>query len=156
MQELSKEESYVFPRNNISFYKAHMAFVNNLGKFGIFTVIFLIGIFLLYSRIFSPAFMIFSIVFVLILTIAAGLVHQKFAHKIIIDFNSDQICFYLYRKNNAVFANFKEIHIKKFPRHLLFRVKGRKIIFRTAENDDIFPYIDRIMRISGTDKVVAS
>ena len=135
---------HIFSQSENHSQKAHMFFVNHLGKAGLVIVLFLISLFMMNSETFSVKFMLFSLTFVSLLTYLAAKFHQKFAHKVIIDFGSREVRFYMYRSGDVIVADFDEMIIKKVPGHVVFILKDRKILYRGQESNELFNCLNRI------------
>ena len=124
--------------------KAHMFFVRHLGKFGLAIILFLIILHAMDKEALGLGFMLFGLVFVVLLTYLAMKFHERFAHKLIFDFVSRKLKFYMYCSNDVIEANFEDIQTTVMPDHVIFIFKDRKIFYRRPENGELLDCINRI------------
>ena len=124
--------------------KAHMFFVRHLGKFGLAIILFLIILHVIDKESLGLSFMLFGLMFVVLLTYLAIKFHKRFAHKLIFDFVSRKLKFYMYCSNDVIEANFEDIQTTMMPGHVIFIFKDRKIFYRRPANGELLDCINRI------------
>ena len=124
--------------------RAHMFLVRHLGKFGLAIILFLIILHAIDREALGVNFMLFGLVFVVSLTYLAVKFHERFAHKLIFDFVSRNLKFYMYRSKDVIEANFEDIRTKIIPGHVIFIFKDRKIFYRRPENGELLHCLNRI------------
>ena len=124
--------------------RAHMFFVRHLGKFGLAIILFLIILHAIDREALGLNFMLFGLVFVVLLTYLAVKFHERFAHKLIFDFVSRKLKFYMYCSNDVIEANFEDIQTTVMPDHVIFIFKDRKIFYRRPENGELLGCLNRI------------
>ena len=144
LKEKQGRDVYIFSQTEKQSEKAHMYFVNHLGKFGLVISLFLISLFIIDGESFNLKFILFSLIFVGFLTYLASRFHQKFAHKIIIDFGHHTFTFYIYRSSNVIIASIDEVKVKILPRHIVFLVNNKKIFYRNTEDSDLLHCLNKI------------
>ena len=135
---------YIFSNSEKQSQKAHIFFVNHLGKFGLVIILFLVSLFIIEREAFSLMFMLFSLLFVSLLTYLSTQFHKKFAYKIIINFGSRKIKFHMYRSEDAIMVNFDEIKTKRGPGHVVFLLNDRKVFYRGLENDELLQCVNKM------------
>ena len=126
--------------------KAHMFFVSHLGKFGLAIILFLIVLHAIDKEALGLKFMLFGLVFVGLLTYLALKFHEKFAHKLVFDFGSRRLKFYMYRSEDVIEANFEDIRTKLILSHVIFILKDRRIFYRGSEDSELLDCLNRISR----------
>jgi len=124
--------------------KAHMFFVRNLGKFGLAIILFLIVLHAIDEEALGLKFMLFGLGFVGLLTYLAVKFHERFAHKLVFDFGSRKLKFYMYRSEDVIEANLEDIRTKLIPGHVIFIFKDRKIFYRGSEDSELLDCLNRI------------
>ena len=124
--------------------RAHMFFVRHLGKFALAIILFLMVLHAIDKEALGLNFMLFGLVFVVLLTYIAIKFHRRFAHKLIFDFVSRKLKFYMYRSKDVIEANFEDVRTKIMPRHIIFIFKDRKIFYRRPQNGELLDCLNRI------------
>ena len=135
---------YIFSQPEKQSEKAHMFFVNHLGKFGLVIILFLILLLIIEIEAFSLKFILFSLIFVSLLTYLSAKFHRKFAYKVIIDFRSRKVKFHMYRSEDVIMANFDEIRTKRVPRHVVFVFNDRKVFYRGLEDNELLKCLNKM------------
>ncbi len=135
---------YIFSQSEKQSEKAHMFFVNHLGKFGLVIILFLISLFIIEREAFSLKFMLFSLILVSLITYLSAKFHRKFAYKVIIDFGSRKVKFHMYRSEDVIMANFDEIRTKHVPGHVVFFFNDRKVFYRGLVDNELLKCLNKI------------
>ena len=148
LKENGEKNVYIFSRSEGTSEKAHMFFVTHLGKVGFATSLFLISLFVIDRESFSLNFIVFSIIFVGLLTYIAIQFHRKFAHKVVIDSRSRKVEFHMYRGEDIIMADIGEIRTKLVPGHVVFSLKDRKILYRRTEDNELVNCLNKLSKPS--------
>ena len=80
LKEQQGRDVCIFSQSEKQSEKAHMFFVDHLGKFGLVISLFLISLFVIDRGSFSLKFILFSLIFVGLLTYLTIKFHKKFAN----------------------------------------------------------------------------
>lgn len=124
--------------------KAHTLFVSHLGKFGLAIILFLIVLHLIDKKALGMKFMLFGVVFIGLLTYLAVKFHERFAYKLVFDFGSRKLKFYMYRSEEAIETNFEEVRTKLIAGHAIFFFDDKKIFYRRMEDSKLLDCLNRI------------
>jgi hypothetical protein len=127
--------------------KSYLFFANHIDK--IFYVLLLIALIVNMERMKGQFFIDVSILtaFLCILIYLFSKFIKRFSWRFDIDFNSDQISFYLCRKTDIEVINFDEITEIKVSGPIMINVNGRKIYYSTANYLDVLSTLKKVKDI---------
>ena len=107
--------------------RGYIGIVNNLGIIVIIT--FLIVIIATYKGNLDRLVTLYGILLVFMMYCLTEYLIRKYAYKIIIDFESRQIQFYMFRNRDVVTSNFDDIINIKINFCITFIIENRKILY---------------------------
>jgi hypothetical protein len=128
--------------------KSYMFIVNNGGKICLLVLLFMISIALVKKEnIDSLSRSLHVIIFLCVLMYITGRFLKKFAFKIIVDFESQNIRFYMNRSTNVIVANFDDVRSLCVNGYIIFILKTRKIFYSGVPNKKILTCLRKIKKI---------
>jgi len=76
-----------------------------------------------------------------------GKIQQKFAYKMLVDFESRIVRLHMHRSNAVIEVGFDDIESIRANGYVIFVFKKRKIFYNDLKNDDLFICLNKIMKI---------
>ena len=119
---------------------------NHLDKF-IWGCIFFIFTFTILKIGYLSTYAIIILVFLCIIPYIFGKIQQKFAYKVIVDFESGRLGLHMHRSAAVVTANFDDIQNIRVNGYIIFVLKERKVFYNDLQNRDLFNCLNKIMQI---------
>ena len=132
---------YSFSQSNLQRFVA-----NHLDKF-ILGCIFFIFTFTILKIGYLSTYAIIILVFLCIIPYIFGKIQQKFAYKVIVDFESRRLRLHMHRSAAVVTANFDDIQNIRVNGYIIFVLKERKVFYNDLQNRDLFNCLTKIMQI---------
>jgi hypothetical protein len=137
------KEVYIFSQP-----KSYIFIVNNGGKISLGLLIAMISIALIKSNNMDSIFRSLQIIiFLCLLIYVTGIFLKKFAYKIIVDFKSKNIKFFINRRKDFIEFSFDEIKNIRVNGYIIFTLNRKKILFSAAPSKDILSCLNRIKKI---------
>lgn len=72
---------------------------------------------------------------------------QKFAYKIIVDFNSRKVRFHMHRSDIIITAGFDDINSIKINGYIILALKEKKIFYNDLKNSNLLNFLNKIRKI---------
>lgn len=76
-----------------------------------------------------------------------GKLQQKFAYKIVVDFESREVRLYMHRSDAITTANFDDIKSIRVNGYIIFVLKERKVFYNDLQNNELLSCLNKISRI---------
>jgi len=128
--------------------KSYIFIVNNGGKICLVVLLFMISIALIKNKdIDSLSRSLHVIIFLCVLMYVTGRFLRKFAFKIVVDFESQNIRFYMNRSTNVIVANFDDVRSLRVNGYIIFTLNKRKVFYSGEPGEDILICLNRIKKI---------
>jgi hypothetical protein len=131
----------------ISKSPADVKFINYLYKFS-FIGVFIVSMIIIFDESISNDFNNWMIV------IAFGLLifffvkfHRRFAHKIIINRDEEQVEFHMLRNDNIVITSLDAIEKVYVNLYITFFFDGRKVMYNDARNEEFTEILNNLMKV---------
>ena len=145
MRNMIKEnvggETYSFSQSNLQRFIA-----NHLDKFIWVCVFFVIAFTIAKVGYLSPYGIIISL-FLCVIPYLYGKIQQKFAYKIIADFESRKIRSHMHRNDAVITADFDDIKSIRVNGYIIFVLKERKVFYNDLQNNELFNCLNKVMKI---------
>lgn len=145
MRNMIKEnfggETYSFSQSNLQRFIA-----NHLDKFIWVCVFFVIAFTIAKVGYLSPYGIIISL-FLCVIPYLYGKIQQKFAYKIIADFESRKIRLHMHRNDAVITADFDDIKSIRVNGYIIFVLKERKVFYNDLQNNELFNCLNKVMKI---------
>ncbi|MCD4743040.1 MAG: hypothetical protein K8R67_11260 [Desulfobacteraceae bacterium] len=120
---------------------------NHFEKSSIFFMIITILTFLFYKDDITIISVLFIFCFIISGMFIFIKIQQKFAYKIIVDSNSHNMQFHMYRSNDIIQINFHELSNIRVNGYVIFKLTDRNIFYKDIQNHKLFKCINRIKKI---------
>jgi hypothetical protein len=129
--------------------KLQRLIANQMDKF-VWACIFFIAVFaiLRFVRVgFLSTYAIIILILLFILPYVFAKLQQKFAYKIIINFDSRALHLYMHRSGAVITADFDEIENIRINGYIIFVLKNKKVFYNDLQNIELFKCLSRIKHI---------
>jgi len=123
--------------------RGYIGFGNNLGIITIIT--FLIVIICTYKGNLDRLVTLYGILLLFMMYCLAEYLIRKFAYKIIMDFESRQIQFYIFHTRDIVTSNFDDIINIKINFYITFIIENREILYNDVQNKELLSLLKKII-----------
>lgn len=138
--EIKKNRLYTFSKS-----KDYIFVVNHGGKIFCGIILFIILVAILSDKNIQYLTRLSYIIILLsIVTFLAGQFVKKFTYKIVIDFESKAITFFMYRSKKEIIVSFDGLESKKKNGYLIFTLNKRKIIYNGIISDELNECLNKI------------
>lgn len=119
--------------------------INQLDKFALFCILFLVVFSIAKTRYIS-AYGIISLLFLCMLTYLYGKILKKFAYKIIVDFDSSKLLLHMYR-SKIITADFEDLKSIRVNGYVIFMLEDGKVFYNDLRNKDLLACLNKIVNI---------
>lgn len=119
---------------------------NYLDKFA-WVCIFFIMAFTIAKVGYLSSYGIIILIFLFFITYLYGKIQQKFAYKIIVDFESNKVRLHMHRSNKVVESDFDDIKSIGVNGYVIFALKDRKVFYNDLQNYELFNCLNEITKI---------
>lgn len=137
----SGEEVYSFSQSSLQRFIA-----NHLDKFVWVCIFFAIAFTIVRVGYLSPYGIIISI-FLCIIPYLYGKIQQKFAYRIIVDFDSRKVRLHMHRSEAIIIADFDDIKGIRVNGYIIFVLKEKKVFYNDLRNNRLLNCLNKIMKI---------
>ncbi|MEA1949163.1 MAG: hypothetical protein U9N83_17910, partial [Thermodesulfobacteriota bacterium] len=117
-----------------------------LDKFAWVCILFVIAFTILKVGYLS-SYGIITLIFLCIIPYLYGKILQKFAYKIVVDFESREVRLYMYRSDAIITANFDDIRSIRVNGYIIFVFKERKVFYNGLQNNELLKCLNKITKI---------
>jgi len=119
---------------------------NYLDKFAWICIFFLIT-FTIAKVGYLSAYGVIILISLYIISFLYGKIQQKFAYKIVANFDSRKVRLHMYRSDAIITADFDEIRSIRINGYIIFVLKERKVFYNDLGNHELFNCLNKIMKI---------
>ena len=134
-------KTHLFSHSNLQRFIA-----NYLDKFAWVCIFIVIAVTILKVGYLS-SYGIIILIFLCIIPYLYGKILQKFAYKIVVDFDSREVRLYMYRSDAIITANFDDIRSIRVNGYIIFVFKERKVFYNDLQNNELLKYLNKITKI---------
>lgn len=129
--------------------KLQRLIANHIDKF-IWGCVFIIMVFAIVRVVrvgFLNTYAIIILILLLILPYVFVKLQQKFAYKIIVNFDSGVLQLFMHRSGEVITADFNEIENIRVNGYIIFVLKNKKVFYNDLQNIELFKCLTRIKQI---------
>ena len=119
---------------------------NYLDKF-VWVCIFFVIAFTIAKVGYLSAYGVIILIFLFIIPYLYGKIQQKFAYKIVVDFESRKLRLNMHRSDAVITADFDDIRSIRVNGYIIFVLKERKVFYNDLQNYELFNCLNKIMKI---------
>ena len=118
----------------------------NLDKFARICIFFLI-VFTIAKVENLSRYGVITFVFLLIIPYLYGKIQQKFAHTIVVNFDSRNIQLHMHRSDVVITSDFDDIKSIRVNGYIIFDLKERIVFYNDLQNNKLFNCLNKIKKI---------
>jgi hypothetical protein len=90
---------------------------------------------------------IIFLIFLCTISYFFGKIQQKFAYKIIVDFNSRMVRLYMHRNEAIIAVDFDDIKSIRVNGYIIFTLKERKVFYNDLQDSNLLKCLNKIKKI---------
>lgn len=141
MNENHSKQTCSFSQSNLKRY-----FADHLDKFA-WACILIVVVYTVVNIGYLSTYGIIAVIILSIMVYIYVKIQQKFAYKILVDFESRMVWLHMHRSDAVIEVSFDDIKSIRINGYVIFVLDERKIFYNDLQNDDLFICLNKIMKI---------
>lgn len=141
---LTKKQKNMYTFSQTTFQKF---FAKHLEKIIFLLTILILIIFVVNNSKLNIIGLILTLSILNIFSLLYIIVQKKFAYKIIIDFNSNEIKLYLHRSDDVIIKNLESIEKIRVNGYIIIKTPEKNIYYNDCSNIDLLKILNKIKKI---------